>query len=154
LVSGKRTARLQLKYFFIFFTGKISFIFYFLQEDFKMTYSLKDNKNNPVKHEGKSLRGADYSGVVKNIDSDQRTITLIASDNSRDRDGDIISVKGWEFDNYLKNPIMLWAHDYSSVPLARCIKIQRTNSQLILTHQFPKVGINCNDQASIFHLSN
>jgi hypothetical protein len=45
------------------------------------------------KHKGRQVFGSDFSGVVKNIDSDQRTITLIASDESRDRDGDIISVK-------------------------------------------------------------
>ena len=119
-----------------------------------MSYPLKDKTGSALTHEGRPALGADFSGVVKAVNENNRTITLIASDNSRDRDGDIISVKGWEFDNFLKNPIFLWAHDYSSIPLARCVKIQRTNSQLILTHQFPKVGINCNDQASIFHLSN
>jgi HK97 family phage major capsid protein len=66
---------------------------------------------------------------------------MLASDATVDRDGDIIEAKGWELDNYLKNPVVLWSHDYASVPLAACIKIVRTNDQLILTHKFPPEGM-------------
>ena len=36
-----------------------------------------------------------------------------------DRDGDIIDQTGWDLDEYKKNPVVLWAHDSSSPPVAR-----------------------------------
>jgi hypothetical protein len=33
------------------------------------------------------------------------------SDGSLDRDGDVIDAEGWNVDEYVKNPVVLWAHD-------------------------------------------
>jgi HK97 family phage major capsid protein len=99
-------------------------------------------KIEEFKHNGKQVYGSDFNSSVKGIDVDARTITLVASDESMDRDGDVISLDGWDFQNYLKNPVFLWAHNYDSVPLARCTEIKRTNNQLVLKHQFPPVGLN------------
>ena len=88
------------------------------------------------KHDGRQVFGSDFGSVVKGVDSDNRTITLIASDESIDRDGDIISAKGWELKNYLKNPIFLWVHQYSIVPLSRCLKIFSTKNPPVWTHKF------------------
>ena len=54
------------------------------------------------KHDGKQVYGSDFGSVVKGVDSSNRTLTMIASDESVDRDGDIISVKGWQLENYQK----------------------------------------------------
>lgn len=50
--------------------------------------------------------------VLVRKDSDQtRTVSFIASDETVDRMGDIIKVKGWDLKNYRSNPIILWQHD-------------------------------------------
>jgi len=54
------------------------------------------------KHDGKQVYGSDFASVVKSVDSDKRTITFIASDESVDRDGDIIKIAGWDLSNYIK----------------------------------------------------
>lgn len=38
--------------------------------------------------------------------------TVIATTDDLDRHGEIISIDGWDFKNYMKNPIVLWAHNY------------------------------------------
>jgi hypothetical protein len=48
-----------------------------------------------------------------------RKITLVFSDSSVDRMGDKIVAAGWETHNYLKNPVVLWAHDASAPPIGR-----------------------------------
>ena len=36
---------------------------------------------------------------------------FIASDETLDRQGEVISVDGWDLDNFKKNPVLLWGHD-------------------------------------------
>ena len=108
-----------------------------------MAYQITDKDGNPIKHEGKEVTASDSLGVVKSVNLDKRTLRILATDETRDRDGDIISMKGWNFDNFIKNPVFLWSHDYSSVPLAASIKIERKRSpaRLLLTHKFPSAGV-------------
>jgi HK97 family phage prohead protease len=42
---------------------------------------------------------------------DADTVSVVASDESVDRYGDIIRVSGWELDNFRANPVVLFAHD-------------------------------------------
>lgn len=46
-------------------------------------------------------------------------IKFVLSTGNPDRDRDVIHQNGWELSNYLKNPVVLWAHDYSSLPIAK-----------------------------------
>lgn len=58
---------------------------------------------------------------VKEVESEDRVLRFISSDKTRDRDGDTIEPKGWKLDNFNKNPVFLWAHDYSTPPLGKII---------------------------------
>jgi Escherichia/Staphylococcus phage prohead protease len=57
---------------------------------------------------------------------EDRTLRFIGTDESEDRDGDIITADGWAFENYLKNPVFLWAHNYYSVPIGKCVAISKS----------------------------
>ena len=59
------------------------------------------------------------------MDRDKRLLVIRGTDQSRDRDGDIIMLRGWNVENYLKNPVFLWAHDYKSVPIGAAEKVVR-----------------------------
>ena len=48
-------------------------------------------------------------------------ITFVASDESEDRMGDVIAAEGWELDDYQRNPVFLWAHDYTRTPVGRAV---------------------------------
>jgi HK97 family phage prohead protease len=65
-----------------------------------------------------------------------RKRTFIISTAAVDRDNDSISPKGWNLDNYKKNPVVLFAHDYSSLPIAKCVNIKMAGGQLIADCEF------------------
>ncbi|HLE86268.1 MAG TPA: HK97 family phage prohead protease [Candidatus Brocadiaceae bacterium] len=54
-------------------------------------------------------------GIVK-IKEDNK-FDVIASTADVDRDGEIIDPKGWDLENFLKNPVILWAHQYHELPI-------------------------------------
>jgi uncharacterized protein len=110
-----------------------------------MSYVIKDAEGQPLLHGDKEIKGADFVGCVKAVDLKKRTLTIIGSDESRDRDGDIIRVNGWILDYYKSNPVFLWAHNYSSVPLGATSQITRRKNPPRLEFQdirFPTEGLN------------
>ena len=49
-------------------------------------------------------------------------LAFTVSDEIVDRDGDSLDAGGWTLDNFTKNPVVMWAHDYTKLPIARAIK--------------------------------
>lgn len=43
---------------------------------------------------------------------------MIISTEHKDRSGEVVVQDGINIENYMRNPIVLWAHDYSSMPVA------------------------------------
>ncbi len=109
-----------------------------------MSFQLLDHEDNPIIIRETNAMGMDFVSVTKAVDLDKRTLTIIATDETVDRDGDILMVNGWDFENYKKNPVFLWAHDYSSVPLAAAIKVAKRigPKRVELTHRFSTEGLN------------
>lgn len=63
-----------------------------------------------------------YSGVVERAEGEDPAtarIRIRITTAERDRDRDTIAADGWKLDNYLKNPVVLFAHGYRSLPIAR-----------------------------------
>lgn len=61
---------------------------------------------------------------------------FIASTSAVDRQGDSIDQAGWELDNFLKNPVILFAHNYSELPIAKAVEVVNAGSALIIKIQF------------------
>jgi len=72
--------------------------------------------------------------IQKSVEVD--TYEFIASTSSVDRQGDSIDQSGWELDNYKKNPVILFAHDYSQLPIGKAIEIKQTETTLEIKIQF------------------
>ena len=49
--------------------------------------------------------------------SDSGNFEVVISTADIDRQGESINQAGWDLTNYLKNPIVLWAHDYYTFPI-------------------------------------
>lgn len=58
------------------------------------------------------------------------------STDSPDRDNDVVAMSGWQLGNYQKNPVVLWAHDYSQLPLAKCVKVWADGHKLMAIADF------------------
>ena len=48
---------------------------------------------------------------------------VIVSTDDLDRAGEIVRQDGWDFSNYKNNPVVLWGHDYYSIPIGVCTDI-------------------------------
>ena len=48
---------------------------------------------------------------IKSINEDDLTLTAVITDSSLDRDNEIISTKGIQTDNFMKNPVVLYSHN-------------------------------------------
>ena len=67
--------------------------------------------------------------AIKPIDAEKRIIRYIASDETVDRYGDIVRVKGWELGNFKGNPMFLWSHDYvDGLPLGLVHRVVKNKS--------------------------
>jgi hypothetical protein len=97
----------------------------------------------PLKVNGKDVYEAVYSGVVKQVDVAARKMSMVGTDETVDRDGDIIEMKGWQLENYRKNPVFLWAHEYFGVPLARTEKVIKRKDPVRMEFQllYPTKGL-------------
>ena len=75
-------------------------------------------------------------------EEDTGTFEVIASTAAVDRHGEIVSQDGWDIENYLKNPIILWGHDYWSLPIGIATGVKVENDQLIITGKFASAEAN------------
>lgn len=75
-------------------------------------------------------------GFVRAVDIENRRVTSVVSTDAIARDGAIIDQGGWDLAHYLRNPVVLWAHDDRSLPIGRTLETQRTDHELIQVHEF------------------
>jgi phage head maturation protease len=52
------------------------------------------------------------------------------------RDGAIIEPAGWDFDNYNRNPVVLWMHDDDVMPFAKTVDLMATAKELVARAEF------------------
>jgi HK97 family phage prohead protease len=58
---------------------------------------------------------------VDEIDKDH--IVAIASSDIEDRQGEVVDVGGWELENFIKAPRLLWGHEHKRLPVGKVTKI-------------------------------
>ena len=68
--------------------------------------------------------------------NENRPLTFVASDESEDRFGDVVRAGGWELDAYKRNPVFLWAHDYTRTPIGRSSWVGVEDARLLATVEF------------------
>uniref|UniRef100_A0A6M3KRV3 Putative prohead protease n=1 Tax=viral metagenome TaxID=1070528 RepID=A0A6M3KRV3_9ZZZZ len=70
----------------------------------------------------------------------ERKYEFIASTSDQDRDGEVIDVNGWDLKNFKKNPVIMFGHDYRSLPIGRATKIGVRDGKLVNNVEFPPEG--------------
>lgn len=64
-----------------------------------------------------------FNCETKDIDREKGIMRAIISSGKPDRGGDIVDQKSWKIDNYLRNPVVLWAHDDSRPSVAKTLDL-------------------------------
>ena len=65
-----------------------------------------------------------------------RVLEFVGSTEGQDRDGEVISVDGWDTKNYKKNPVFLWAHRYDQPPIGKSRKVWTDEGKLKFEVEF------------------
>lgn len=78
--------------------------------------------------DGEDTLRKDFAGEIKQagVDTDTRTVEAVISTGGIDRQGDTVDPNGWQLDRYMKNPVVLWAHDYKALPIAKALDVKVT----------------------------
>jgi len=70
----------------------------------------------------------------------ERQYEFTASTADMDRDGEVIDVEGWDLKNFKKNPVIMYAHDYRTLPIGKATHIGVKDGKLKNTVEFPPEG--------------
>jgi HK97 family phage prohead protease len=71
-----------------------------------------------------------------------RSVKFIITTGAADREKDVIDPAGWDVSSYLQNPVVLFAHDYDSLPIARTVSLEQHNDKLIAVAEFATAELN------------
>jgi hypothetical protein len=74
--------------------------------------------------------------------SDSGNFEVVISTADIDRQGESINQEGWDLSNYLKNPVVLWGHDYYSLPIGICESIAIIDGKLVARGRFAPEAAN------------
>lgn len=69
---------------------------------------------------GQGLSEDDVEKAAEEL-GDGGAFPFVLSNANPDREGDSIDQTGWDLTAYRKNPVVLWAHDYSTLPVGRAV---------------------------------
>ena len=67
---------------------------------------------------------------------DDGTFTHPVSDGKKDRDWDMIDVNGWELKDFKKNPVVMFGHDYRTMPIGKNKGIKAQDGFLMAKTEF------------------
>lgn len=88
----------------------------------------------------KALKHLDIDLFVKELQKeageDTGTFEVIASTAAVDRHGEVIDQSGWMLENYMKNPVILFGHDYWSLPVGIATEAKVTKEGLLIKGKF------------------
>lgn len=76
---------------------------------------------------------ANKEGVTVQKGLNYGEVTVIVSNATTDRYGESITMEGIDISQVKRNPVVLWSHKYSELPIGRIIKLWRSNGNLYAT---------------------
>lgn len=85
--------------------------------------------------------------VLRDVDQEELLqggqLRHVISDETVDRHGDIVRVRGWDTKNYMNNPVILWAHDSGQPPVGRSVRISKNHKdkRLVSVGEYPSADL-------------
>ena len=77
-----------------------------------------------------------FSSEIKSIDEKEMELTALVSTNAIDRYMEVIDPDGMDAKNFKKNPVVLWAHDYSQPPIGKALWIKKEGDGIVSKVKF------------------
>ncbi|HTQ59961.1 MAG TPA: HK97 family phage prohead protease [Candidatus Solibacter sp.] len=77
-----------------------------------------------------------FQRSASSLDEAKRQITFVASTGAPDRYSDIVEPLGCDYSAYMQNPVVLFAHDASELPIGKTVSITKTAKAVECTVQF------------------
>ncbi len=75
------------------------------------------------------------------FEDDENAVISYITTNAKDRDNEIIDPKGAILEDYEAHPVVLFGHDYYSLPIGKCTSIKRDNKGLIAKTKYYNKGM-------------
>lgn len=99
------------------------------------TDSLLEYSKAAAEKLSKAFAGIDLKEIAT---EDSGTFKVIMTSDKKDRDGEIIKLDGWYLENFMKNPVLIYGHNYYSIEnvIGRVDKIYRENNTLVAEGRF------------------
>ena len=79
-----------------------------------------------------------FESELKAIDVESRTITALISTATKDRMGEVLLPGGADIRQFNKNPVVLFAHNYSEPPIGRALWTKKTKEGILSKVEFAK----------------
>ena len=73
--------------------------------------------------------------VCKATTGEDGITTVIASTPTSDRYGDVVSAP-WQLERFRANPVVVWAHDYSTPPIGKAVSVEMDGPDLVAKIQW------------------
>lgn len=64
------------------------------------------------------------------------TFEVVITTENLDRYNEVIKLDGWETENYMMNPVVLWGHDHRQLPIGICTGLRKAEGKMIATGKF------------------
>jgi HK97 family phage prohead protease len=77
----------------------------------------------------------------KATDDVSRSFTFTISSATPDRMGDTVAVEGWKLENYKRNPVVLWGHDGTMLPVGRATRVWVQGGKLKATAELAPASV-------------
>lgn len=114
----------------------------------RVATSLDDWRRKAAAGEASSgvlLRKA-FPAQVKAVDpaeaeGQERVVEIVMGTSAEDRSHDVIETAGYELGNYLKNPVVLWAHDYFMPPIGKALSVSIEAERLVARDLFAPADV-------------
>ncbi len=85
-----------------------------------------------------NLKKKVFTSEIRAIDEKEMTLTAAISTDAIDRMGEVLDPAGIDLKNYRNNPVVLWAHDYSQLPIGKAMWVRKDGNAIVSKVQFAK----------------
>jgi len=109
-----------------------------------MNEILKQFSEDVAKQLKAKIESAEFAAFIEKVKAagDDRTFEVVMSTSDEDRQGDALDQSGWDFRYFDMNPVLLWAHNYSSFPIGVITDIEVKGNETVATGKFAPAGMN------------